>query len=93
MLRAFGQLLHNISQLDLTMLQDVALKCCLSFAGLTLPAIFSFKFVIFQVPEEKLFQILFEIHPYTHSFTFLPFPNNWWFIQPCTFEIIHVLNE
>ena len=74
MLRAFGQLLHNISQLDLTMLQDVALKCCLSFAGLTLPATFSFKFVIFQVPEEKLFQILFEIHLYTHSFTFFAIP-------------------
>ena len=27
MLRAFGQLLHNISQHDPTMLQDVALKC------------------------------------------------------------------
>ena len=45
------------------------------------------------MPEEKLWQTLFEIHPYTHSFTFFTIPNNWWFIQPCTFEIIHVLNE
>ena len=74
MLRAFGQLLHNISQLDLTMLQDVASKCCVSFAGLIFPATFSFKFVIFQVPEEKLFPILFELHLYTHSFTFFAIP-------------------
>ena len=33
MLRAFGQLLHNISQHDRTMLQDVALKCCVRLAG------------------------------------------------------------
>ena len=28
MLRTFGQLLHDISQHDPTMLQDAALKCC-----------------------------------------------------------------
>ena len=37
MLRTFGQLLHNISQHDPTMLQDaalnVALKCCVRLAG------------------------------------------------------------
>ena len=34
MLRAFGQLPHNISQHDPTMLQDVALKCCVRLLGL-----------------------------------------------------------
>ena len=33
MLRAFGQLLHNISQHDPTMLQYVALKCFVHLAG------------------------------------------------------------
>ena len=33
MLRTFGQLLHNMSQHDPTMLQDVALKCCVRLAG------------------------------------------------------------
>ena len=30
---AFGQLLDNISQQDPTILQDVALKCCVRLAG------------------------------------------------------------
>ena len=33
MLRAFDQLLHNISQHDVLMLQEVALKCCVRLAG------------------------------------------------------------
>ena len=33
MLRAFGQLLYSISQHNLTMLADVALKCCVCFTG------------------------------------------------------------
>ena len=33
MLRAFGQLLYSISQHNLTMLADIALKCCVRFTG------------------------------------------------------------
>ena len=33
MFRAFGQLLHDMSQRDPIMLQDIALKCCVRLAG------------------------------------------------------------
>ena len=33
MLHAFGQLLYSISQHNLTMLADIALKCCVRFTG------------------------------------------------------------
>ena len=53
-------------------------RCCvemlLEFCWLNSSCYFYFKFVIFQVPEEKLFQILFELHLYTHSFTFFAIP-------------------
>ena len=60
----------------------------LEFFWLNSSCYFYFKFVIFQVPEEKLFQILFEIHLYTHSFTFFAIPQ-----LLMVYSVLHLWNS
>ena len=40
------------------------------------------------MPEEKLFQILFEIHLYTHSFTFFAIPQ-----LLMVYSVLHLWNS